>query len=264
MAEPVKRAPAPDEIDDLDDDPFHVGWRWQWISLPDGTRTKREIPLTVEDLLDPQVGDQAVQNNWHVEIAHVLLDMLKWRYAAHPDVFIGSDLKILWGIPGLENPAPDVVVIPGVRNRDKYRRSFSVRRERALPALCIEVVSDDPKQRDNDYKAKVRIYQQAGVREYLILDPAYHTGDPFWAGYRLDPGGRYRPIAPDAEGRIFSETTGLWFGIDPDGRSLRIVDAITGERLKTSEEARQAAQDAEAELARLREEIRRLKDSMPR
>ena len=263
MAEPAKRAPAPEEIRHSDDDPFDVGWRTQWISLPDGTRKKRLIPLTARDLLDPQVGDQVVQNTWHVEIAHVLLDMLKWRYGAHSDVLVGSDLKILWGIPGLENPAPDVVVIPGVRNPEKYRPSFSVRRERTRPTLCIEVVSDDPKQRDNDYKEKVRIYQQAGVREYLILDPSYHTGDPFWTGYRLDPGGRYRPIVPDAEGRVFSETTGLWFGIDPDRLALRIVDATTGERLQTSEEARRAAQAAEAELARLREEIQRLKGFTP-
>lgn len=252
MAEPVKRLPAPEEIRHPDDAPFRVGWRAQWISLPDGTRKKREIPLTARDLLNPQVGDQVVQNTWHIDIAHVLLDMLKWRYEAHPDVLVSSDLKILWGIPGLENPAPDVVVIPGVRNRDKYRRSFSVRREGTRPTLCVEVVSDDPEQRDNDYSEKVRIYQQAGVREYLIFDPAYHTGDPFWTGYRLDPGGRYRLLTPDAEGRLYSETTGLWFGIDPDQRALRVVDALTGERLQTSEEARK-------ELAQLKAEMKRPK-----
>ena len=265
MAVPAKRAPAPEEIRYPNEDPFRLGSRSQWISLPDGTRKKRLIPLTARDLLDPQVGDSVVQNTWHIELAHVLLDMLKWHYEAHPDVLVSSDLKILWGIPGLENPAPDAVVIPGVRDREKYRPSFSVRKEGTRPTLCIEVVSDDPEQRNNDYVEKVRIYQQAGVREYLILDPFERTAALSWTGYRLGPDGRYLPIAPDAEGRIYSETTGLWFGLDPSRRTLRILDA-TGERLQTSSEARKGqrdaesrAQAAEAELARLREEIRRLK-----
>ena len=267
MAEPAKRPPAPEEIRRPNDDPFRLGSRSQWISLPDGTRKKRLIPLTARDLLDPQVGDHVVQNSWHIKLAHVLMELLEWHYEAHPDVLVSSDLKILWGIPGLENPAPDIVVIPGVRDREKYRRSFSVRKEGARPTLCIEVVSDDPEQRDNDYGEKVRIYHQAGVREYLILDPSYQTGTLSWAGYRLGPGGRYLPIVPDAEGGIKSETTSLWFGTDPDRRTLRILDATTGERLQTSSEARKGqqeaearAQEAEAELARLREEIRRLKE----
>jgi hypothetical protein len=91
-----------------------------------------------------------------------------------------------------------------------------------------------------------------------------------WIGYRLDDGGRYRAIEPDAEGRIVSETTGLAFGVSSNGQTVMVFDARTGERLYTSSEraaqteeraAREAEarKDAEDEVTRLREEIARLK-----
>jgi Uma2 family endonuclease len=121
-----------------------------------------------------------------------------------------------------------------------------------------------------------------------------------WIGYRLDDAGRYGRIEPDALGRIVSETTGLAFGVSSNGKDVLVFDAQSGERLFTSfemaaqeaqraaQEAQRAAQeteraaqeteraareteraareaearkDAEAEVARLREELARLKGS---
>lgn len=211
--------------------------------------------------MDPQEGDLIIRDTWHTNTVVDLFDALKRRYEAHPDVLVGMDLKMLWGIRGLQNPAPDVVVIPRVRDREKLRPSFDVLKEGTRPVLVIEVVSDGPEHRDNDHDKKVKIYWQAGVPEYLILDPPARTLNPHWSGYRLDGSGRYQPIAPGEEGRIFSRTTGLWFGIDPDRRALRIVDAKTGERLLLGSELGTRLQTAEAEVARLREEIERLKGS---
>jgi Uma2 family endonuclease len=272
MAEPARRSPA---LEDSElDDPFRFGWRLARVRLPGGESEVREIPLTVEDLLDPQVGDHVVQNSWHIEFVHELLDMMLRRYESSPDVLVTSDHKVIWGIRGLPGPAPDLMVIPGVRDKGKRRASFHCRKEGARPCLVAEVVSHDPEVRKNDYQHKVRIYERGGVREYLILDPhpsRLDTEEDRWllTGFRLDGSGRYQPIQPDAEGRLLSETTGLWFGTSPDGRRMILTDAETGERLRTSRELQAEFQRAtearcvvELEIARLKEELVRLKGGL--
>ncbi|MCP4660768.1 MAG: hypothetical protein GY856_35650, partial [bacterium] len=43
-----------DASDELEDDPYYYGWREQWETSPDGSEKLRRIPLTYQDLLDPQ------------------------------------------------------------------------------------------------------------------------------------------------------------------------------------------------------------------
>ncbi len=234
MGEPARKAPAFE--DSADEDPFRLGWRLRRVRLPDGRTELREEPLTAADLLDPQLGDHVTQNSWHVAVVHELLDILSWRYESRPDVFVSCDLKMIWRIRGLPNPAPDLAVIPGVRDKTRFRRSFDVRKEGTRPALVIEVVSDEPEHKSADHDEKVRIYERAGIGEYLILDlpnPVCRL-----TGYRLDAAGRYQPILPDSEGRLLSATTGLWFRVAPEGRSLHLFDAAKGERLLSSSEVR--------------------------
>jgi hypothetical protein len=87
------------------------------------------------------------------------------------------------------------------------------------------------------------------VAEYVIVDPQSHLAEPRLriSGFRRDARGRYRPLAPDAEGRILSETTGVWFQASPADGRLGLIDAATGERLMTDEE--HAAREAEARRA---------------
>lgn len=248
MGEPARRAPVYE--DSSKGDPFRLGWRLRSVRLPDGSTDLREVPLTEEDLLDPQVGDHVVQNSWHAATVCSLFDILSCRYEASPDVLVTFDMKMIWGIPGLPGPAPDVAVIPYVREKGRFRRSFSVRQEGTRPCLAIEVVSDEPEHRSADHQKKVPIYERAGVAEYLIVDPppplnpACHL-----TGYRLNAAGRYEPIPLDSEGRLLCESIGVLFGVAPNGRDLQIVDAATGERLLTASEAR-------AELARLKSQRR--------
>jgi Uma2 family endonuclease len=227
----------------------------------------------------------------------VLLGYLFQRhYESRDDVLVCVDMKMLWGIPGLKRPSPDVAIVQGIRDKKAFRRSFNVRKEGVRPCLIIEIVSpDDDEVRDNDYVKKVEIYQRAGIPEYLILDmPTPKTQDRLLlTAYRLGTDGRYRRIEPDAEGRLLSETTGFLFGVESDGKTLWLLDTTTGESpLDTPEErARRAADEratraieerkaaeeravreaegrkaaeeraaaTEAELARLRAEFERLK-----
>jgi colicin import membrane protein len=255
--------PAPDEAD-----PFRYGWRPRLVQLPGGKVEEQRIPLTAADLLDPQLGDEILtQGGPHATLATDLYDLVKRFFKRDDGVLVTFDRKIRWGIPGLLEPSPDVAVIRGVRDRAKAARSltFDVPKEGVRPCLVVEVVSPQYEEiRDNDYVAKVGIYERAGIPEYVILEPGFTWKDHIQlTGYRLGPDGRYRPMAPDGEGRLLSETTGLLFGEDEDG-SVLLIDTRSGERLRkptqieadeaaaqkrAAREARRAVREAEARKA---------------
>jgi Uma2 family endonuclease len=283
MGEPVRKMPAGGEPEPSlpNVDPFRYGWRWQRVRLSNGEVTEQQIPLTLDDLLDPQLGDEVTQSEPHFDFLLLLATLLREHYRSRADVLVAGDMKMLWGLPGLKQPSPDIAVVMGVRRKhDPERGSFDAIKEGALPCLIIEIVSAiDSEVRRNDYEKKVKIYQQVGIPEYLILDPPtpFTKGRLLWTGYRLGSDGRYRRIAPDRDGRLLSETTGLLFGVDKDGETLLIVDSQTGERLlepmeqaRRDAEARKAAEErvrlelgerkaVEAENARLRAELERFK-----
>jgi Uma2 family endonuclease len=235
-------------------DPFRYGWRPRHVRLPSGEIHEERIPLTAEDLLDPQLGDVVVQGGEHYWLVHQLAGMLKGHFTSRQDVYVAADMKMLWGIPGLEEPAPDVAIIPGVRRKmDPQPDSWDAVKEGTRPCFILEVVSSkDSKTRNNDYEEKVRIYKRAGIKEYFILDPPIQvTRKRFLlTGYRLGEDGQYRKIQPDDRGCLFSETANLLFGISKDGEKVHVIDASTGARLLTEEEEREARLAAEARAAR--------------
>jgi len=262
MASPARK-PLADweaEIAPRGADPFRYGSRWQKVRLPNGEVTEQQIPLTAEDLLNPELGDEVTQSEAHFEFLHWLTDLLLRHYRLREDIKLAGDMKMFWGIPGLKEPAPDIAIIPGVRKKfDMDRGSFDVVEEGVRPCLIIEVVSaTDSEVRRNDYEKKVEIYQQAGIPEYLICDPptSVTQGRLLLTGYHLRPNGQYGRIQPDSQGRLLSETTGLQFGVGQDSRTLTIFDTRTGEALVDADEALKAA---EAELAKLRAELEKLR-----
>lgn len=273
MAVPLRNTPADWETEPSSPqaDPFPYGWRPRYVRLPSGEVTEQQIPLTPEDLLDPQLGDVVVQSWLHGDTGNMLYEALKQHFEGIEDVLVTFDMKMLWGIPGLSEPSPDIAVIRGFRRhgRDlKKLSTFDVVQEGVLPCFILEVVSpDDPAVRKNDYEKKVKIYEAAGVPEYFILEPPQVQDALLLTGYRLGPDRLYRPLLPDSDGFLLSETTRLLFGVADDGQTLRIIDADTREPLvlKRSEEtaarkrAEAAQKKAEEEVARLRAEVERLK-----
>lgn len=230
-------------------DPFRYGWRPRYVRLPSGEVMEQRIPLTPEDLLDPQPGDVLVESWLHGDFSNIFYEMLKEHFEDQDDVLVTFDVKMLWGIPGLSNPAPDLSIIRGLRRKiDPTRTAFDVIREGVRPSLILEVVStSDPEARNNDYEAKVEIYQRARIPEYFILEPPQPVNGErlLLTGYRLGPDDRYHRIVPDTDGPLLSDSTRLLFGIGEDGRTLRIIDVVTGEQLLTRKELR-------AELNRLK------------
>jgi Uma2 family endonuclease len=224
-------------------DEFPYGWRILQEVGPDGQTLYREVPLTPEDFLDPQIGDHFVENSLHSQLISTLFVVFQNYYLNDPNTGVFSNLKMQWSIPDLKEPAPDIAVVPNIRHKETVRSSFDVIEERTRPCLVIEVMSPHY---PGDDTVKVEIYQQAGVAEYIIINP--HSDDetlPFTLqGYRL-VGGRYREMTPDAEGRLLSQTTGIYFGLDKSRRRVLLTSAATGERLLTPEEEKTARETAE-------------------
>jgi Uma2 family endonuclease len=257
MADPLRKPPA-----DEAPDPFRYGSRRKCVRLPSGEVVEQEVPLTAEDLLDPQPGDEVTQSDPHAQIVTALHELLKRHYEAVEDVVVLFDMKIDWGIPGLPNPSPDLAVVRGIPKREG-RSIYRVAEEGKLPSLIVEVVSySDAAMYQNDHKVKVDLYQRVGIPEYLVVDPPFPAKNPLdLTGYRLGADRRYRRIEPDSQGRLHSETTQLLFALSEDCRTVRVGDAATGEWLLTGSEERVARKAAEAEIARLRAELERFKKS---
>jgi Uma2 family endonuclease len=256
MAELARKTPRDAAV--LDDEPALLQ---RWVELPGGRLELLEIPLTPEDFLDPQLEDKMVQGRPHSLARHYLVGLLYNHFRSDPDVMVLEDMKHLLGL-GLPGPAPDISVIRGAKDNDPEIESYDMRRQGVAPCLVIEVISPkDSRIRRTDEVDKVALYERAGIREYLLVDtPRRATAHRFRIkGYRLGSDGRYRPIEADREGRLLSEATSLWFGVSPGGDRVEVFDAVTGARLLSPQEAEEGLRAAEAELARLRAEVERLR-----
>ena len=246
------------------DDPFRLGYRIQVLE-PGGEI--EWIPLTADDLLDPQPNFESCQDGPHSSMLVNLYEMLK-RHFKGQDALVLPVMKLIWHIPGLPEPAPDIAIIRGIRELEDHDQwYFDVIETGIRPSLIIEIaIMLDPEARQNDYDKKVEIYERAGIPEYLIIAPATHLTDNrlVLTGYRLGGDGRYQQIDPDTEGRLLFRSVDLSFGVAEDERTLQIFEfgrrILTGSELEAAlkaEEARAAA--VEAELAQLRAELELLK-----
>jgi Uma2 family endonuclease len=247
MAEPVRNLPLSQEADE-DDSGRPVLLRW--IERADGRLEQLEMPLTPELFLEPQLEDKILQKEPHGRFRGELFDLLRLHF--EPGSLVLEDVRHDFGVPGLPLTGPDLSVILGARPGE--RTSFVVREEGVRPDLIIEVLSPDSARiRKVDEEDKPWIYERAGIPEYLIVDLPRHSNRHRFQlkGYRLDRQGRYRPIEPDAQGRLVCEAAGLAFTVSPPGDRILVFDLRTGERILYSgeEKARRKAAEARAATA---------------
>lgn len=206
-------------------------------------------------------GKPMGESDVHIAEMIRLRELLK-RFYAGQTVYVSANLLVFYeqGYPE-KFVVPDVFVVKGVQPRD--RKSYKIWNERKPPDTIIEVTSRKTKKKD--MVDKPALYSQLRVPEYFLFDPTEDYLDPVLQGHRLI-GGRYEPISADAEKSLVSEQLGLRLHAEEGHLMLYRLD--TGERLLTDAEALQAEaqarqaeaaarQAAEAEVARLREQLRR-------
>lgn len=208
---PTNPTTTPDQADESV--AYAYGWRYVTRVAPNGLSIVEQVPLTLEDVLHPQEGDQVLESEPHERRRRYLADVLTARLADEPGAVVLSRVQIAWD--GEMRPhAPDISVILGVRERQAWR-SFDVTAEGVRPALIIELTS--PNAAELDRSRKYEHYEQVGVAQYVIVDAVRGNRQvtPHLLGYLLGPDG-YVAQAADERGRLWLEASRLWLGVEGD------------------------------------------------
>jgi hypothetical protein len=148
---------------------------------------------------------------------------------------------------------PDLCVFP--HPVDQTRGSFSLR-EDGPPVLIVEVLSPSTYEWDLDLeRGKGYSYAQAGVREYLALDPTGSYVREGGRGWRLE-NGRYIEWERDRQGQRRSRELGIAIALEG---ALATVYTPEGRRLLREGEVEEELARKESELALKSAEIERLR-----
>lgn len=265
----VLTSPATGALRDTDPaDPFRYGWRYVKVDRSDGTYEMRQEPLTLEDVLHPQEGDQVTHSDAHQRRRRYLCNVLEAQLAHNPTAVVLDDVRITWDVPDLGAHGPDIAVILGVTQRQNWS-TFDVVQEGVRPALIIEITS--PETASIDRSNKLEEYDIAGVPLYVIVDTVVLRKRPTLRllGYMQTENG-YQVLPPNERGWLWLPPAQLWLGIErnelvcynatgePLGDYLALAAALA-EESAAREAAEQRADAAEAKLRELEAELRRLR-----
>ncbi|MCS6938071.1 MAG: Uma2 family endonuclease [Roseiflexus sp.] len=234
--------------------PFPYGWRYVERTAPDGSVTVEQVPLTLEDVLHPQEGDQVTHSDLHQRICVYLYNVLRGLLAGVPGAVVLHDVRIAWDDPDLKAHGPDLAVIFGVRARKNWS-TFDVAAEGVRPTVIIEVTS--PETRGIDLTVKLDEYDLAGVEFYIIVDVAQRRGQETLRllGYRRTPT-VYAVLPPDDQGRLWIEPLRIWLGVQD--QQVVCYDAA-GNPIGDYPDLQAALATAEQRIAALEAELRRLR-----
>ena len=187
-------------------------------------------------------GEPMAETDLHRDLLIEAIARLIEHFAADPNVYVSGNLLVYYqeGKPQV-CLSPDCFVAFGI---EKGRRdTFKTWVEGVYPAVVFEFTSRST--RDNDLVKKFAIYQDVWkVDEYFLFDPREEYLNPSLQGFQRDRRGELRPIAPDADGGVFSKRLNLT--MLRDGRMLAYRDEATGKLLT----------DANGNLARVEAEAR--------
>ena len=219
---------------------------------------------------------EPLETHWHVQQIHLMTHLIRRAMAEQErtDFFTAGNVFVYYSMEqarevaleeagGLEKHAfrgPDVFWVGGVDPNPDRRIWIAWEEGGRLPDLILELLS--PPTARNDRTVKKDLYARVfGTAEYFLYDPDRRQLE----GFHLATPGVYRPLTPDAQGRLRSEQLGVlvglwrgvWEGQEADWVRLFRLDGslvpTEGEAERQRADAeQQRAEKAEAELARLR------------
>ena len=221
---------------------------------------------------------EPLDSPWHRSQISLLLDVIGQAMAerGRDDFFAGGNMFVYYSYEQARDVAagrpyfrgPDVFFVGGVDGQRERDAWVAWEEGGRLPEVIVELLSRSTAKIDRTVK-KDLYAQTFRTPEYFLYEPTRFRLDGLRLSGRSDT---YRPIAPNAQGRLWSERLGLELGLwrgaymgkkatwvrlfHPDGRLVPTEaeaerqHAEAERRRAESAEARAAA--AEAELARLR------------
>lgn len=210
------------------------------LIIPPGNLSSHEPPL---------------ESSLHLQQLILLLTSLNWLWQDRTDYFAAGNLTIYYSPNQRKSEdfrGPDFFVVLGTERRP--RKSWTLWEEDGkYPNVIVELLSDSTASVDRGLKKE--IYQDTfRTLEYFWFDP---TSLEF-EGFSLVRG-RYEPIAPNDQGRRWSDQLQLFLGIHGDQLRFFRPD---GSLVPTPEEAARIEQqraDAEQQRGdRLAEKLREM------
>ena len=211
---------------------------------------------------------EPLESNWHVNQITLFKESVQqaMKERGRSDYFVGGNMFVYYSLEQAQAIAadindrrhyrgPDVFYVGGVDGKTDRNAWVTWEEGGRYPEVIVELLS--PSTARKDRTTKKDLYAQVfRTPEYFLQDPDKVELE----GFRL-AGESYRPIVPNAQGRLWSEQLGLELGLwqgtfqeqtatwvrlfHPDGHLV-----LTGN--EKAEVERQRAEAAEAELARLR------------
>ena len=133
---------------------WSLGWRYERVRTANGKEEEIRVPLTPAEALHPQEGYIMPVRTLHDRLTDDLSDMLRPHCEQQADVAVFHDLVFTWDHPDVGNYAPDIAVVPNLRNRAADRGTFVVAEEGTRPSLIIEITSPTTRAADRVQKGK--------------------------------------------------------------------------------------------------------------
>jgi len=214
--------------------------------------------------VEEKMGEELLQR-WIVELLRPLVE--RWLAERKVLALTGADQFIYFRRGDTRGRvAPDVFVLPGVRPGRRIR-SWKTWADGPAPSFALEVVSRDI---DKDYVEGPLLYRELGVRELVVFDPDFEEEAErfrFQVYRQIGRRGLVRTAVTN-EDRVRSAALGCWLRAVGSGEELRLRLAIgpSGDELFPTEAEKERAEKereraarlaAEAEIARLREQLQR-------
>ena len=232
-------------------------------------------PTETADLYPESDGEPIADTDLHLKWILWTRQVLKWRFAQEPDVYISGNI-MMYDIEGPLRTAasPDILVSFGIGKKE--RRTYKVWEEGKAPDFVMEFSSRRTYQNDLDWK--VEHYASMGIPEYFLYDVDRRYLPTPLMGYRLVEG-TYAEVSTVGDDVLHSEVLNMDFHLLDDGFGLSepgtrqwlqtSAEAATDRAERAEDRAERAAdwakraedraERAETEIQRLQEELARLK-----
>ncbi|MDA1017030.1 MAG: Uma2 family endonuclease [Planctomycetota bacterium] len=138
-----------------------------------------EVPLSLEDMLHPEEGDEHASVPGHARDRRRLYAGLMRYLPTDRTAVALDDCNVDLCLPGVPGLRPDIAVleVPQVPENFDDMGTFHLTKHQGVPLLFIEVTSQDT--RKNDVGIKLEYYEQAGVtderlgRRFRRLSPEF-------------------------------------------------------------------------------------------
>src|SRR6185295_15975977 len=160
---------------------------------------------------------EPLDSYWHVLQMYLLFDVIHQAMVerGRSDFFVGGDMFVYYSVEQARDVAagrpyfrgPDVFYVSGVEGGRERKAWVSWNEGGRLPDVIIELLSPSTAKIDRTVKKDLyaRIFH---TQEYYLFDPDGATLE----GFRLKRD-TYRPLMPNARGRLESEELGLELGL---------------------------------------------------